>query len=242
MQRRIAVLVTLIAVLAAGAPGVVGAARGSNLPSMGAASGRWWCTANDPPPMTDMSDQQMMDEETFYPAMKGALSRSDCRALTRDLRAARRYARQFRTAAKATAGGFRMIVSYVHGMGAHYVGPAGITSSLDPTKPNFLLYGGNGSNAPLVGLMWLVNSGQAPPAEGLPGGNDHWHRHSVLCLANGMVVGDDLSAAACAARGGTNQDTSNLWMLHVWFVRGWEYTPDVFRPHHPNLTDMPPMS
>ena len=30
--------------------------------------------------MTDMTEQQMIDEDTFYPEMKGALSQPDCRA------------------------------------------------------------------------------------------------------------------------------------------------------------------
>ena len=139
------------------------------------------------------------------------------------------------------AAGFHMIVPYVHGMGAHYIGPDGIPTTVNPKRPNFLLYGGNGPDAPLVGLMWLVNSGQAPPAVGLPGGNDHWHRHSRLCMANSLVVGDGLTDQACSAMGGVNLDTSNLWMLHAWYVRGWTYRPDVFRPHHPMLMDMPPM-
>ncbi len=203
---------------------------------------RWYCTANDPLPMTDMSEQQMMDEANFYPDMKGPISRSDCRQLTSDLRAAREYAMQFPTAGAAIAGGFHMIVPYVHGMGAHYIGPDGIPSTVNEKRPNFLLYGGNGPDAPLVGLMWLVNSGQAPPASGLPGGNDHWHRHPRLCLTGGLVVGDGLTDQACSAVGGLNLDTSNLWMLHAWYVPGWTYRPDVFRPHHPMLMDMPPMA
>jgi hypothetical protein len=202
----------------------------------------WYCNANDTLPMTDMTDQQMMDEATFYPMMKGRLSNRDCRALSDDLRAARRYANQFPTAADAIAGGFHMIVPYVHGMGAHYIGPDGIPLTVNPQRPNFLLYGGNGPDAPLVGLMWLVNSGQAPPPDGLPGGNDHWHRHSRLCLSGGLVVGDGLPDATCSAVGGINLDTSNLWMLHAWFIPGWYYKPDVFRPHHPMLMDMPPMA
>ena len=200
----------------------------------------WYCNANDPLPMTDMSDQQMMDEATFYPDMKGPISGSDCRALATDLLAARHYASHFPTAADAVKGGFHMIVPYVEGMGAHYVGPNGIGTTINPKVPNFLLYGGNGPNAPLVGLMWLVNSGQAPPAVGLPGGNDHWHRHMALCFVGGLVVGDGLADAQCAGMGGTNVNTSNLWMLHAWFVKGWQYRPDVFRPHVPAMTATPP--
>ena len=237
LRQKVSVVVTVLSVCAG-----VGFFAATAAPAAVLVPGHnyWYCTANDPLPMTDMSEQQMMDEANFYPDMKGPLSTSDCESMVDDLRAARRYAQRFPTAADAIAGGFHMIVPYVHGMGAHYIGPDGIPTTVNPKRPNFLLYGGNGPDAPLVGLMWLANSGQTPPA-GLPGGNDHWHRHPVLCLAHGIVVGDGLSNAACAALGGVNLNTSNLWMLHAWFVRGWTYTPDVFRPHHPRLMDMPPM-
>jgi hypothetical protein len=226
---------TVAATMTAGL-GVVGVIAA---PAAGAATGGWICNPNDPLPMTDMSEQQMMDEETFYPEMKGTLSASDCRAVKTDLRASRRFARRYSTPAKAIAGGFRFIAPYVRGQGAHYLSSTGITSTIDPTKPNFLLFGGNSSNARLVGMGWIVNSGQAPPA-GLPGGNDHWHRHMSLCFANGIVVGDGISNAACSARGGANVDTSNLWLLHAWMIPGWLYKPDTFRPHHPMLMDTPP--
>ncbi len=241
MVRRFVVLSVLSALVVAGLAlpsGATPAERHPNPP--GGEARRWWCNANDTLPMTDMTDQQMMDESTFYPTAKGPLSRADCRALTDDLRDARRYAMQYPHARDAVRAGFHMIVAYVHGMGAHYIGPAGIKSTIDPERPNFLLYGGNGPDAPLVGLMWLINSGQAPPPDGLPGGNDHWHRHMKLCFVNNLVVAEGLTDATCAAAGGVNVDTSNLWMLHGWLVPGWEYRPDVFRAHHPMLMDMPP--
>ena len=148
--------------------------------------------------------------------------------------------RAYPTAAKAVAGGFRFLAPYVHGQGSHYLSASGITSTIDPTKPNLLLFGGNSPASRLVGMAWIVNTGQAPPVDGLPGGNDHWHRHQSLCLANGIVVGDGISETACAALGGTNLNTSNLWLLHAWFIPKWLYQPDVFRPHHPMLTDTPP--
>jgi hypothetical protein len=201
---------------------------------------RWWCDANDPLPHDDMTDQQMEDEERFYPEPKGRLTRADCRRLTKALVAARRYAMQFPTAADARRGGFRMIVPYVHGMGAHYVGPQGIGGTIDPRRPNFLLYGGNGPDAPLVGLMWIAFSGDAPPADGLPGRNDHFHRHGDLCMVNGLIIAEGLTDEECAEQGGFNIDTSSLWMLHAWNIPGWKYKPDVFRPHHPRLEHEPP--
>lgn len=194
-----------------------------------------WCQSYDTLPMTDMLPAQMMDEATFYPAPKGPLGTSDCRQVVAALRRAKKYALQFPTAADAMAAGFRMVAPYVRGQGAHYVGPQGIFAPFDPTTPNLLLYGGNGPNAPLVGLSWLVSSGQTPPP-GMPGGNDHWHRHRNVCMSGGIIVAEEISAQACAALGGAIINISSLWLLHAWIVPGYEYPPDIFRPHAPFLT------
>ncbi len=196
---------------------------------------RAWCNFSDTLPMTDMSDQQMMDEMDFYPMMKHNLGAKECSKVVVDLVSAKRYGLQFRTAGAAIAAGYHMVAPYVPGQGAHYMGPQGFSSTFDPMIPNFLLFGGNGPNAPLVGLMWLVQSGQQPPTAGLPGGNDHWHRHGMVCMVNGIIMAENISDAACAAMGGVNIDISSLWMLHAWIVPGYEYLPDVFRPHVPFL-------
>jgi hypothetical protein len=240
MRRRFARTITSLTAAVTMTAGLGAAGLSISVPAAGAAAQPWFCTADDPLPMDDMTEQQMMDEATFYPEMKGPLNTTDCKALRRDLRAARSFALQYPTAAEAVAGGFRFIAPYVHGQGAHYISSEGIGSTIDPTKPNLLLFGGNSPNARLVGMAWIVNSGQAPPPVGLPGNNDHWHRHMSLCFANGIVVGDGISDAACSARGGSNIDTSNLWLLHAWRIQDWLYMPDVFRPHHPRLMDTPP--
>ena len=194
-----------------------------------------WCKFSDTLPMEDMTEQQMMDEMDFYPEMKHDLRPDTCRTVITDLVAAKAYGLQFPTAAKAIAGGFHMVAPYIPGQGAHYMGPNGFGPTFDPKVPNFLLFDGNGPNAKLAGLMWLVNSGQAPPKEGYPGGNDHWHRHGIVCMVGGLILGDGISDAACAAMGGVQIDISSLWMLHAWIVPGMEYLPDVFRPHVPML-------
>lgn len=239
---RAAVLVTLVtlALVGAAVPGAgagpagnrVDRASQGNQASQGN-HGPWWCTADDPMPMPHSDD----DMEHYHDP-KGPLSKADCRSLTADLREARRYALQFPTAADAVAAGFRMIVPYLEGMGAHYIGPSGF-GVWNATRPNFLLYGGNGGDAPLVGLMWIVRSAGMPP-EGFAGGNDHFHRHQALCMVNGLIVAEGLTDAQCAARGGFNVDMRALWLLHVWFVPGWQYKPDVFRAHHPELGPVPP--
>ena len=194
-----------------------------------------WCKFSDTLPMTDMTEAQMMDEMMFYPRMKRNLTPATCQKVIADLAAAKQYGMQFPTAAAAVRGGFRMIAGYVKGQGAHYIGPNGISSTFDPKVPNFLLFDGNGPTAKLAGLMWLVNSGQMPPTEGYPGGNDHWHRHHIVCFVGGVIVAEDISDAQCNAMGGGNLDISDNWMLHAWIVPHMEYLPDVFRPHVPFL-------
>jgi hypothetical protein len=194
-----------------------------------------WCKFYDTLPMTGMSPRQMMDEMTFYPMMKQNLSPSVCAQVVADLVPARAYAMQYPTAADAMAAGYHMLAPYSPGQGAHYMGPQGFGTTFDPTTPNFLLYGGNTPSAPLVGIMWLVNSGQQPPNPGYPGGNDHWHRHFNVCFVGGIIVAEEIGAKACAAMGGGVLNISNLWMLHAWILPGKEYKPDIFRPHVPFL-------
>jgi hypothetical protein len=199
-----------------------------------------WCKFYDTLPMTDMTEQQMMDEMTFYPQKKHDLSRADCLQLVPLLAASMKYAKQFPTAADAMRAGFHMIAPYVEGQGAHYVGPSGWSTTFNRRQPNFLLYGGNTSHAPLVGIMWLANTGSHPPPLGMPGLNDHWHRHGIVCIVNGLIVAEGLSSADCSARGGSNINIDNLWMLHAWILPGYTYLPDVFRPHVPFLGNTAP--
>lgn len=231
LRRKVVVaLVSVIVIagtVAASMPGADAARRASR--------NRRWCQSYDTLPMTDMLPAQMMDEANFYPAPKGQLSASDCTQVVADLVLAKRYALQFPTAADAMAAGFRMVAPYVRGQGAHYAGPQGVFAPFDPTTPNLLLYGGNGPTAPLVGLSWLVNSGQTPPA-GMPGGNDHWHRHRNVCMRGGIIIAEEVTAKTCGTFGGAIIDISNLWLLHAWIVPGYEYPPDIFRPHAPFLT------
>src|SRR6476659_3196901 len=95
----------------------------------------------------DMTEQQMMDEEMFYPMMKHDLTRANCQVIVPQLEDALKYAQQFPTAAAAKRAGFHMIAPYAMGQGAHYMGPDGFTTTINRHKPNFLLYGGNSDRA-----------------------------------------------------------------------------------------------
>ena len=56
----------------------------------------------------------------------------------------------------------------------------------DPSNPLSLIYDGIRPTSQMVGLMYYTMSNKAP--EGFAGPNDHWHRHSGVCLGNGSDV------------------------------------------------------
>jgi hypothetical protein len=172
-----------------------------------------------------------------YTQEKGPLDATNCLALNIHLNEAVKYASQFPTAGVAEANGWHHLAPFIAGQGTHHVNiERGITSDFDPRRPNLLMYDSNSDSGVLTGMVWAVVSGHMPP-EGFPGDNDHWHFHEKLCYVDGpFIVGDNISDAQCAARGGVNQDTSDIWLLHVWLpiYDGWQAT-DIFNKTHPGV-------
>jgi len=120
------------------------------------------------------------------------------------------------------------------GSGAHYIGFRGF-GSFDPANPPTLIYDGISPTSQIVGLMYLGGGATAP--EGFAGPNDHWHRHSNVCLrgTDSLFPADsDVTAAQCAAAGG-NFMAITTWMVHAWVVPGWESSQGVFSHENPNL-------
>jgi hypothetical protein len=198
----------------------------------------WYCSPTD----TAVNDGHD-DPDHFlahYPNPKGPLSAEDCMVLNYYLNQATAYASQFPTAGVAEANGWHHLAPWIPGQGTHHVNiEAGITSEFNPLRPNLLMYDSNSDSGRLTGMVWAVESGDHPPA-GFPGDNDHWHYHSVLCFIDGadgpFIVGEDITDAQCASRGGTNQDTSSIWLVHVWLpvYEGW-YATDIFNKEHPTV-------
>jgi hypothetical protein len=142
---------------------------------------------------------------------------------------AREVAMQYPTAADATAAGWQKITIHLPGIAAHYLRFAWLDGTFDLTKPEVLLYGGEGPDAPLVGVNYIV-TGSSPP-EGFTGDADHWHEHPTLCYnpTLGLIVGDETDTAqSCAAMGGTIISFAGNWLLHVWCIPGWEAPEGVF--------------
>jgi hypothetical protein len=172
-----------------------------------------------------------------YTEEKGPLSAADCLRLNVHVNRAVRYASAFPTAGDAEANGWHHLAPWIPGQGTHHVNIAdGITSEFNPDRPNMLMYDSNSDSGQLTGMVWVVESGMHPPA-GFPGDNDHWHFHETLCFVDGpFIVGDGITDEQCAARGGENQDTSDIWLVHVWLpvYDGWQAT-DIFNKTHPGI-------
>jgi len=161
------------------------------------------------------------------------------RALLKDqLTIARETALRYPTAADALAAGYRLIGGFGPGAGAHYIGGFGGSSgsgSFDSSRVQALIYDGTSPTSQIVGLMYTGGSATAP--EGFAGPNDHWHRHSGVCLKGADVlfpVDANVTEAQCNAAGGRYMATTT-WMVHAWVVPSWESPAGVFSHENPNL-------
>jgi hypothetical protein len=175
---------------------------------------------------------------------RGNLTWDQCRDLAVDLDGAKNYAMSFPTRRDAeTRGGCRQTVQYLPGMGNH-MACGGLGSTFVATRPNHLQYDGDGPNARIIGMSWLISAPYNDPPNGFPGDNDVWHRHNALCrpsLVSGRVLGNNLTDAACRALGGQNQVLGSatlgrtMWMVHAWIIPNWQFQTDVHAGMHPCL-------
>ncbi|HLM18032.1 MAG TPA: hypothetical protein VK549_09445, partial [Acidimicrobiia bacterium] len=91
----------------------------------------------------------------------------------------------------------------------------------------------------VIGLMYYA-MGNAP--EGFAGPNDHWHRHSAVCIKYGAERKIDVPFPAdaevtkeqCAGVGGVFMSITG-YMVHAWVVPGWESPQGVFSHENVNL-------
>ena len=129
------------------------------------------------------------------------------------------------TVADAERAGYRLVGgAYGPGAGAHYIGGFGggafgtfdAAQFSDPDlrrgEPD------RGDRRPDVPR----HGGNAAAPEGFAGPNDHWHRHSGVCLKGAKTifpVDADVTEAQCTAEGGRYMRTTT-WMVHAWVVPG----------------------
>jgi hypothetical protein len=159
--------------------------------------------------------------------------------LAQQLTAARDHAMQYPTVADATGAGYRLAGGFAPGSGAHYVGgPMTGGDTFDPNAVQSLIYDGTSPTSKIVGLMYYA-MGDAP--EGFAGPNDHWHRHSSVCVkyANGQIdvpfpADADVTKAQCTDAGGFFMSMTG-YMVHAWVVPGWESPQGVFSHENVNV-------
>ncbi len=174
-----------------------------------------------PQPWVAMTDQKLCDKTEA------------------ELALARKTAMSYPTAQDAKDAGYRLVTGYVPGIAAHWIKGQLIDDTFEITKPEMILYDGNGLDAHVVGLSYYQwHAGDNKPTQGFTGDNDHAHRHIGLCSskADGTIIGDSTTTQAdCEARGGSKADGSMGWMSHAWVVEGCESPWGVFSAASPLL-------
>jgi hypothetical protein len=165
--------------------------------------------------------------------------------LAADLVTARSVALQYPTVASAVAAHMLKAGKFAPLVGAHYISYANVNrgirpdGSVDPRYPGGFIYDGNSPTSRMVGLMY-ISLAETPPS-GFPGPNDHWHRHSNLCIkygASGISVpfapDRDVTRAQCDTVHGDFMKKT-VWMVHAWVVPGYESPKGVFAHDDPDL-------
>ena len=161
--------------------------------------------------------------------------------LKTQLTEARDFALRYPTVADATGAGYRLAGGFAPGSGAHYITYSGLTGAgaFDPTKPISLIYDGTNPASQVIGLMYYGLGESAP--DGFAGPNDHWHRHSNVCIKNGpggldvpFPADQDVTAAQCAGVQGNLLKTTG-YMVHAWVVPSWESPLGVFSHDNPDV-------
>lgn len=168
--------------------------------------------------------------------------------LDADLAVARSVTKEYPTVAAATAAHLLQAGGFAPELGAHYISYANVgreirpDGSVDARYPGGFIYSGNSPTSRIVGLMY-ISLGDSLPS-GFPGPNDHWHRHSNLCIQYGRGPGGsiavpfapdrDITKAQCDGVRGTFMKKT-VWMVHAWVVPGWASPKGVFSHEDPDL-------
>ena len=155
--------------------------------------------------------------------------------------------RRYPTVAAAEAQGLRRQGPFTPGQGTYFTmqddqaDADGVLDEADLLTP-IVIFDGSEPDAPIAGFMYQVLGDEEP--EGFAGPNDHWHRHTEVCMvtyadgpADVPFGADDSSTAPelCAEVGGEMLELTG-WMVHVWTVPGYESDRGVFSEINSKLT------
>jgi hypothetical protein len=180
---------------------------------------------------------------------KGPLSWADCLVLSNQMDVALAAVQGLETRAASEAAGWRELAEYIPGLGTHHSKefflPGSETPPFDPAKPQFLVYGGTGPDAPLVGLSYAASGRDGNPPEAFAGTNDWWHLHKKICMGSGRKIlagAEEIPDEECAALGGRQISLGEgIWLLHLWIMPDYQLKFDVFVSGHPCLGETAPL-
>ena len=110
------------------------------------------------------------------------------------------WAAKYKTGADAKKDGWTKATKSLYGIGAHWLrgGVAGFTGGdggFNIKEPNVLLFDGEGDDANLAGVSWILSAATNP--EGFTGPDDSWHRHSSVCFSEGLVISEGEADPTC---------------------------------------------
>lgn len=175
------------------------------------------------------------------------LSAADQKALSAELVEARAAAMKYPTVADAKRAGMIPAGGMAPGVGAHFLSIAttldGVNAdgSVNAAHPGSYIYAGTSDDSPVIGLMYESLTSSATPPAGFAGPNDHWHRHSNLCIQYkaGLIVvpfapDSDVTQAQCQSVHGDFMPKT-IWMVHAWVVPGYESPKGVFSHDNPDV-------
>jgi hypothetical protein len=217
----------------------------------------WWCKSSEEIPVT--SGPAVGNVDWYAGTHKQPLNWDQCMTMSAFFDHGRQFANNWKTRGAAEAAGWREVTAYIPGMGTHHVqggitpamlaspsfnrldpnlDNAGLDSTFDPLKPEVLQFGGNGSDARLVGFDYYVRTSTGRPPEGFPGNLDWWHHHPWIChrRSDAAMVAFNTSDANCTSLGGVNVYMGNFYMLHVWVLEDMKFIPDVFAGQMPCIS------
>ena len=159
-------------------------------------------------------------------------------ALQQQLVQARAFAMRYPTVSDAIAAHYHLGGGFAPRKGATYITFGGLTApdAFDPDRPEAVIYDGTSPTSQVIGLIYFAVADRAP--QGFAGPNDHWQRHSNVCIKSGPSVvfpaDADVTAAQCSSvQAKLNKLTS--WTVHAWVVPSWENPLGVFSPDNPDV-------
>jgi hypothetical protein len=175
------------------------------------------------------------------------LTRDQQTQLAFQLVVARAAALQYPTVADAKKAGMILAGGFAPGSGAHYLAirnsltDINADGTVNAAHPSSYIYDGTNPDSRIIGLMYTAIDTPTPP-QGVAGLNDHWHRHSNVCVVYGGAQGisvpypadRDVTQAQCSAVHGMFMKQT-VWMVHAWVVPGWESPQGVFSHDNPDV-------